>query len=84
VAFLGSVRNDVCWCRSRHQTLGVYRLAVTSMMARTVRGSGPDGLRPRHMDDSFFVSLRTVRALGRTVHDGVGRLPPRRNLDLDP
>jgi hypothetical protein len=46
---------------------------------------GADGLRPERRSDAFLVSHRTVRAQGRTVHDGAGSFPPPRwNLDLTP
>jgi hypothetical protein len=64
-------RRATCWRRSRQcQSLGVYRLAVPSAVARTVRDSGPDGPRPGRRSDAFPASHRTVRALGRTVHVG--------------
>jgi hypothetical protein len=37
-----------------------------------VRCDDADGPRPCCRDDAFPVSLWTVRALGRTVHDGAG------------
>jgi hypothetical protein len=62
-----------CWRRSgQRQSLGVYCLAVLSAEARTVRGTGPDGLRPGRRSDTFPTSHRMVRAQGRTVRDGTG------------
>jgi hypothetical protein len=59
------------WRRfGQRQLLGVYRLAVPSAAARTVRGSGPDGSGPGRRSDAFPASHRMVRAQGRTVHDG--------------
>jgi hypothetical protein len=62
-----------CWRRSgQRQSLGVYRPVVPSSATRTVRGSRPDGPRPRRKSDAFPMSHRTVRTLGQTAHDGVG------------
>jgi hypothetical protein len=59
-------RQKVCWRRSRQcQSVGVYLLAVASAAARTVRGSGLDGPRPRRRSVTFT-------ALHQTVCDGAG------------
>jgi hypothetical protein len=48
------------------------RLAVLAAATRTVRGSGMDGPRPGDRSASSLRVVRPVRAMGRTVHDGIG------------
>jgi hypothetical protein len=53
--------NEVVLAPIWHQTLGVNRLAVLSAGARTVRGTGPDGMQPRRRSNS------SLRAFGRSA-----------------
>lgn len=66
-----------------YQTLEMYRLTVPSAGARTVHDSRSDSLRSISLQERLLPCIAPDGPCsGRTTRDGVGRLLPRRNLEI--
>jgi hypothetical protein len=55
---------------ARRSTMGsLGRLAVLAVAGRIIHGSRTDSMRPCYRSGSSLRTIRTIRALGRTVYD---------------